>query len=53
MSGLYRGIAPLLYFSIPKVASRFWAYESLRNVLADEVRGGGGGEGVIRGRGRW
>lgn len=34
--GLYRGLPPLVYFSIPKVAVRFFLYEAIRNSLADE-----------------
>jgi len=33
--GIYRGLSPLLYFSVPKSAVRFWAYEQARNVLKD------------------
>jgi solute carrier family 25 citrate transporter 1 len=32
--GLYRGLPSLLFFSVPKVATRFFAYETLRNNLA-------------------
>jgi len=31
--GLYRGLSSLLYFSVPKVATRFFAFETLRNAL--------------------
>jgi solute carrier family 25 citrate transporter 1 len=34
--GLYRGLSSLLYFSVPKVASRFLAFETLKGQLADE-----------------
>ena len=34
--GLYRGLSSLLYFSVPKVATRFFAFETLRNNLQDE-----------------
>lgn len=34
--GLYRGLSSLLYFSVPKVATRFLAFETLRNHLQDE-----------------
>jgi len=33
--GLYRGLSPLLYMSIPKVATRFGAYEFANNNLQD------------------
>lgn len=33
--GLYRGLTSLLYFSVPKVATRFFAYEMLANQLQD------------------
>jgi len=33
--GLYRGLSSLLYFSVPKVATRFFAYESLANRFRD------------------
>lgn len=33
--GLYRGLPSLLWFSVPKVASRFLAYETLKNALQD------------------
>jgi len=33
--GLYRGLSILLLGAIPKVASRFWAYEQARGVLMD------------------
>ncbi|KNC87593.1 hypothetical protein SARC_00294 [Sphaeroforma arctica JP610] len=35
-SGLYKGITPLLVGTIPKVASRFTAYEQGKALLADE-----------------
>lgn len=31
--GLYRGLSSLLAFSVPKVATRFFAFETLRNSL--------------------
>jgi len=31
--GLYRGLSPLLLFSIPKSAVRFWAFESVSKAL--------------------
>jgi len=34
--GFYRGLSALLYFSIPKSAVRFLAFEQARNVLKDE-----------------
>lgn len=34
--GLYTGLSPLFYLSIPKVAVRFLAYEQCRRFLADE-----------------
>lgn len=34
--GLYRGMAPLLVGTIPKVASRFGAYEQAKIMLGDE-----------------
>lgn len=33
--GLYRGLPSLLWFSVPKVASRFFAYETLKNALQE------------------
>ena len=33
VGGLYRGLSSLLYFSVPKVATRFFAFETLRNNL--------------------
>jgi len=36
VSGLYRGLTCLLYFSIPKSAVRFWGYETARSLLKDE-----------------
>lgn len=33
--GLYRGLSPLLVFSIPKAAVRFAAFEQFRNLLQD------------------
>ena len=35
--GLYRGLSSLLYFSVPKVATRFFAFETLRNNLQVRV----------------
>jgi len=34
--GLYRGLSPLFYMSIPKVAARFSAYEWVANQMRDE-----------------
>jgi solute carrier family 25 (mitochondrial citrate transporter), member 1 len=34
--GLYRGLEPLVYFSIPKAAVRFSAFESAKNRLQSE-----------------
>jgi len=34
--GFYRGLSPLLYMSIPKVATRFGSYEIAKNALQDE-----------------
>lgn len=34
--GLYRGLPALLWFSVPKVATRFFAFESAKNALQDE-----------------
>jgi hypothetical protein len=31
--GLYRGVSSVLYFSVPKVATRFFAFETLKNNL--------------------
>ena len=31
--GLYRGLPSLLWFSVPKVATRFFAFETLKNLL--------------------
>jgi len=36
--GLYRGLSPLLYMSIPKTAARFGAYEFARNRVQEEGR---------------
>lgn len=36
MLGLYRGMAPLIAGTIPKVASRFAAYEQAKEMLGDE-----------------
>jgi len=48
--GLYRGLSPLLYMSIPKVAVRFGAYETARGqVLQKEERPLGRGERLICG----
>lgn len=35
--GLYRGLSSLLYFSIPKSAVRFLAFEQAKNLLMDET----------------
>lgn len=35
VKGLYRGLASLLYFSIPKSAVRFWAFDQAKNTLQD------------------
>jgi len=34
ITGFYRGLSPLLYFSIPKAAVRFWAYETMKAQVA-------------------
>jgi solute carrier family 25 (mitochondrial citrate transporter), member 1 len=34
--GLYNGLSSLLFFSVPKVASRFLAFEGLKSYIADE-----------------
>lgn len=34
--GLYRGLTPLLAFSIPKSAVRFWAFEEAKKRLVDD-----------------
>eukprot|EP00744_Colponema_vietnamica_P002336 GILI01003685.1.p1 GENE.GILI01003685.1~~GILI01003685.1.p1 ORF type:complete len:333 (+),score=91.82 GILI01003685.1:244-1242(+) len=34
--GLYKGLSSLLYFSVPKVGTRFYAYEQLKSLLADK-----------------
>jgi solute carrier family 25 citrate transporter 1 len=34
--GLYRGLPSLLWFSVPKVSSRFFAFETLKGALQDE-----------------
>lgn len=39
VTGLYRGLVSLLYFSIPKVAVRFGAYEFANNRLQDPKTG--------------
>ena len=36
MLGLYRGLSSLLYFSIPKAAVRFAAFEQFKSLLQDE-----------------
>jgi len=36
VTGLYRGLTCLLYFSVPKAAVRFWAYETAKGFLQDE-----------------
>eukprot|EP00164_Ancoracysta_twista_P006471 GFYU01009012.1.p2 GENE.GFYU01009012.1~~GFYU01009012.1.p2 ORF type:complete len:342 (-),score=124.74 GFYU01009012.1:151-1176(-) len=36
VAGLYRGLSPLLYFSVPKAGVRFLAFESYSNMLRDE-----------------
>jgi len=36
ITGLYRGLTCLLYFSIPKSAVRFWGYETAKGFLQDE-----------------
>ena len=33
VGGLYRGLSSLLFFSVPKVATRFFAFETMRNQL--------------------
>ena len=33
--GLYRGLPALLWFSVPKVSSRFFAFETLKNALQE------------------
>ena len=33
--GLYRGLSSLLFFSVPKVSSRFLGFETLKNALQD------------------
>lgn len=39
VAGLYRGLSSLLYFSIPKSAVRFAAFEQARNLLQDPQTG--------------
>lgn len=34
--GIFQGLPALLIFAVPKVGSRFFAFESLRNLLRDE-----------------
>jgi len=34
--GLYRGLTFLLYFSVPKAAVRFWAFETAKGFLQDD-----------------
>jgi len=36
VSGLYRGLTCLLYFSVPKAADRFWAFETAKGFLQDD-----------------
>jgi len=36
ISGVYRGLTCLLYFSIPKSAVRFWGFETAKGFLQDE-----------------
>lgn len=36
--GLYRGLPSLLWFSVPKVATRFFAFETLKNLLQVRAR---------------
>ena len=36
VAGLYRGLSSLLFFSVPKVSSRFLAFETLKSRLADD-----------------
>ena len=36
MKGLYRGLSPLFYMSIPKVGVRFSSYEIAGNFMKDE-----------------
>jgi len=36
ISGIYRGLTCLLYFSIPKSAVRFWGFETAKGFLQDE-----------------
>ncbi len=36
VAGLYRGLPSLLWFSVPKVATRFFAFETLKGLLQDE-----------------
>ena len=38
-TGLYRGLVSLLYFSIPKVAVRFGAFEMANNRLQNQKTG--------------
>ena len=34
--GIFRGLPALIYFSVPKVSSRMFGYEMLKNVLQDD-----------------
>jgi solute carrier family 25 citrate transporter 1 len=34
--GLYRGLSSLLFFSVPKVSTRMWGFETAKSALADE-----------------
>ena len=34
--GLYRGLSSLLFFSVPKVGTRMWGFETAKSALADE-----------------
>jgi solute carrier family 25 citrate transporter 1 len=33
VTGLYRGLSSLLFFSVPKIATRMFAFETLSNAL--------------------
>jgi len=39
ITGLYRGLTTLLYFSIPKSSARFWGYENAKSWLQDSQGG--------------
>jgi len=39
VKGLYRGLAALVYFSVPKSAVRFWAFEEAKNRFQDSKGG--------------